>query len=53
LGQAWDTLRGRSPRSSVWALSLPIGHDDVAKARKHLGAFARGLSLSNMEGTAP
>jgi EpsI family protein len=53
LGQAWDTLRGRLPRSSVWALSLPIDHGDVAKARKHLDAFARGLSLSNMEGTAP
>ena len=43
LGQAWDTLRGRSPRSSVWALSLPIDHGDVMKARKHLGAFAREL----------
>jgi len=51
-GQAWDTLRGRSPRSSVWALSLPVDHGDVAKARKHLDAFARGLSLSNMEGPA-
>jgi exosortase A len=53
LGQAWDTLRGRSPRSSVWALSLPIDHGDVAKARTHLDAFARGLSLSAMDGTAP
>jgi EpsI family protein len=53
LGQAWDTLRGRSPRSSVWALSLPIDHGDVAKARSGLDAFARGLSPSVMEGTAP
>jgi hypothetical protein len=53
LGQAWDALRGRSARSSVWALSLPIDHGDVAKARTHLDAFARGLSLSAMEGTAP
>jgi exosortase A len=53
LGQAWDTLRGRSPRSSVWALSMPIDRGDVAKARQHLEAFARGLSLSGMEGMAP
>jgi EpsI family protein len=51
--QAWDLLRGRSPRSSVWALSMPIDHGDVVKARKHLDAFARGLSLSGMEGAAP
>jgi exosortase A len=53
MGQAWDVLRGRSPRSSVWALSMPIDHGDVAKARKHLDAFARGLSLPGMEGAAP
>jgi len=53
LGQARDILRGRSPRSSVWALSLPIDHGDVAKARKHLDAFAHGLSLSDVEGTTP
>ena len=53
MSQAWDTLRGRSPRSSVWALSSPIDHGDVAKARTRLEAFARGLSLSGMEGTTP
>lgn len=53
MSQAWDVLRGRSPRSSVWALSSPIDHGDVAKARTHLDAFARGLSLSGMEGTTP
>ena len=53
LGQAWDVLRGRSPRSSVWALSLPVAHGDLAKARRNLDAFASGLSLSGMEGTAP
>jgi EpsI family protein len=53
LGQAWDTLRGRSPRSSVWALSLPIDHGDVTKARSSLDAFASSLSPSAMEGSAP
>jgi exosortase A len=53
MSQAWDVLRGRSPRSSVWALSSPIDHGDVAKARTHLDTFARGLSLAGMEGTTP
>ena len=51
--QAWDVLRGRSPRSSVWALSSPLDRGDVAKARENLGSFARHLSPSSMEGTAP
>jgi exosortase A len=41
--QGWDVLRGRSPRSSVWALSMPISHGEVAKARERLDAFAKAL----------
>ncbi|HEY9111297.1 MAG TPA: exosortase A [Rhodanobacteraceae bacterium] len=46
LSQAWDVLRGRSPRSAVWALSLPVSRGDVVEARKDLTAFARALSPS-------
>ena len=43
LHQAWDVLRGRSPQSSVSAMSLPVRHGDLVQAREHLGAFARAL----------
>lgn len=48
LGQAWDTLRGRSPHSSVWAMSVPISHDDIGKGRETLLAFAHSLSLADV-----
>ncbi|HKT40821.1 MAG TPA: EpsI family protein, partial [Rhodanobacteraceae bacterium] len=53
LSQAWDVLRGRSPRSSVWALSLPVSHGDPAKAREALEAFARTLPSPGAQGDAP
>jgi EpsI family protein len=43
LRQAWDVLRRRSSRSSVWAMSLSIRNGDLVQAREHLGAFARAL----------
>ena len=48
LGQAWDTLRGRSPHSSVWAVSVPILHDDIGKGREALLAFVHSLSLADV-----
>jgi len=53
LSQAWDVLRGRSPRSSVWALSLPASHGDPAKAREALDAFVRALPSPGVQGDAP
>jgi exosortase A len=53
LRQAWDVLRGRSPRSSVWALSLPANHRDPVKAREALVAFARELPPPSAHGDAP
>src|SRR6185312_1221485 len=41
--QAWDVLRGRVPRSSVWALSLPVASSDADRARERLRGFARAL----------
>lgn len=43
--QAWEVLRGRSPRSSVWALSASTDHGTTDQVRTHLRAFARGLSM--------
>jgi len=43
--QAWELLRGRVPRSSVWALSLPIADGDADRARKILLAFSRALPV--------
>ena len=53
LRQAWDVLRGRSPRSSVWALSLPVSQGDPAKAREALDAFTRTLPSLGAQGGAP
>ena len=53
LSQAWDVLRGRSPRSSVWALSLPASHGDPARARETLDAFARALPSPGVRGGSP
>ncbi|TAM99722.1 MAG: EpsI family protein [Rhodanobacteraceae bacterium] len=47
--QAWSVLRGRMPRSSVWALSAQAGDGDMAAARKNLLAFARALSLADIQ----
>lgn len=44
LAQAWDVLRGRIPRSSVWAMSSPIGPAGTSLARSNLRAFARALA---------
>jgi EpsI family protein len=41
--QAWAVLRGRVPRSSVWALSSPVGHDGADQARARLRAFVQVL----------
>ncbi len=41
--QAWDVLRGHIPRSSVWAVSSPIGDDDRDQTRMNLRAFAQAL----------
>jgi EpsI family protein len=48
--QAWDVLRGRAPRSSVWALSSPIANGGVDKARANLRAFAKALPLASAPG---
>jgi EpsI family protein len=53
LTQAWDVLRGRSPRSSVWALSLAARHGDPAEAREALEAFARALPARDVRGDTP
>lgn len=39
--QVWQTLRGGIPRSSVWALSLPVARNADDRARATLRAFAR------------
>ncbi|TAN02997.1 MAG: EpsI family protein [Rhodanobacteraceae bacterium] len=41
--QAWDVLRGGTPRSAVWALSTWIADGNAERARANLQAFARGL----------
>lgn len=43
--QAWDVLHGRAPRSSVWAVSVPIDHG-VEYARNNLRTLARSLSVT-------
>jgi len=45
--QAWNVLRGRVPRSSVWALSLQVASSDADSAREHLRAFARALPAAS------
>ncbi|WP_343162750.1 exosortase A [Oleiagrimonas sp. C23AA] len=41
--QAWIVLRGQPPRSSVWAWSTVITHDDAEQARRDLAQFAHAL----------
>jgi exosortase A len=41
--QAWAVLRGQVPRSSVWALSSPVGHDGADQVRARLRAFVQVL----------
>lgn len=45
--QAWDVLRGRVPRSSVWALSSMITNEDTTGTRIRMHTFAQSLSLSD------
>jgi EpsI family protein len=45
--QAAEVLRGRAPRSSVWAISAPITSNDVEQARTSLRAFARSLPTTS------
>jgi EpsI family protein len=45
--QAAAVLRGRAPRSSVWAISAPITSNDVEQARTSLRAFARSLPATS------
>lgn len=49
--QAWDVLRGRASRSSVWALASPIANGGVDKARADLRAFAKALPLAGAPGS--
>lgn len=42
--QAWDVLRGHTPRSSVWALSSLIS-GDANETRTRMHAFARSLPV--------
>ena len=46
--QASDVLRGDVPRSSVWALSTPIGRGGIDQARTNLRVFAQGLSATGV-----
>ncbi|HLI18380.1 MAG TPA: exosortase A [Rhodanobacteraceae bacterium] len=48
--QAWAVLRGRAPRSSVWAMSMPVAGGDIAQARKQLLALARTLTVTGGSG---
>ena len=48
--QAWDVLRGDAPRSSVWALSLPVANGNTAKARHALQEFAQQVPLVEARG---
>jgi EpsI family protein len=43
LQQAWVVLRGGNPRSSVWALSVPVAGGNADQARANLHDFARAL----------
>ncbi|EIM02178.1 exosortase [Rhodanobacter thiooxydans] len=43
--QAWAVLRGQLPRSSVWALSSPVGGDDADRVRTKLHVFAQALPV--------
>jgi exosortase A len=45
--QAAEVLRGRAPRSSVWAISAPITSNDIGQARTSLRAFARSLPTTS------
>jgi exosortase A len=45
--ETWDVLRGRAPRSSVWAISAPITSNDIEQARTSLRAFARSLPATS------
>ncbi|MGH8124557.1 MAG: exosortase A [Rhodanobacteraceae bacterium] len=49
--QAWEVLRGGTPRSSVWALSSPIASEDTTGVRRNLHAFARALPAENAGGS--
>jgi exosortase A len=43
--QAWDVLRGRVPRSSVWALSSAVSGSDLHQTRARMHSFARALPV--------
>jgi hypothetical protein len=44
--QAWDVLRGRVPRSSVWALSSTVSGSDLQQTRARMRSFAQSLPVS-------
>ncbi len=46
--QASDVLRGRVPRSSVWAISSSVTNGSVDRARTNLRAFAQALSIADV-----
>jgi exosortase A len=45
--QAAEVLRGRTPQSSVWALSAPVASTGVEQVRTTLQAFAQNLRLQD------
>jgi exosortase A len=51
--QAWEVLRGRAPRSSVWAISSPVVGSELDQVRSQLRAFARGLSVADARSRQP
>ena len=46
LSQVWDVLRGREPRSSVWALSTLIHNGNAPGARTNLRTFVSEMPIS-------
>jgi EpsI family protein len=51
--QAAEVLRGRTPQSSVWALSSPVASSGVERARTTLQTFARNLRLQDTTDAQP
>jgi exosortase A len=44
--QAWDVVRGQTPRSVVWAVSSPVTQDDAGAIRMRMLAFATALPVT-------
>lgn len=50
--QAWDVMRGKAPRSTVWALSAPIANGNEDRVRAQMLAFARLLPAAGTSAEA-